>query len=175
MEAAGGPKDGAIEIEVFVNQRTRKIAGLCIVLVFAGGWAALAARSADEEDRAVAPPQKRLSFLDDPNLVGATQTDLNNKELFAKMALSVVLVVVLGAAVLYVSKTVLPKVAKRPGKEIHIIETAYLGPRKALHLVEVGSQKLLIASTNENVTTLAHVTDEWVDLSKQGIDDMVKV
>jgi flagellar biogenesis protein FliO len=158
-----------------VSQRTRKIAGLCIVLVFAGGWAALAARSADEPDKAIATPQKGLSFLSDPNLAGVTEMDLGNRELFARMALSVVLVVVLGAAVLYVSKTVLPKVAKRPGKEIHIIETAYLGPRKALHLVEVGSQKLLIASTNENVTTLAHVTDGWVNLSKQGIDDMVKV
>jgi len=158
-----------------VNQRTRKIAGLCIVLVFAGGWAALAARSADEHDKAIATPQKGLSFLNDPNFAGATEIDLSSKELFAKMALSVILVVVLGTAVLYVSKTLLPKVAKRPGKEIHIIETAYLGPRKALHLVEVGSQKLLIASTNENITTLAHVSDEWVDLSKQDIDDMVKV
>jgi len=157
-----------------VNQRTRKIAGLCMVLVFVGGWAALAARSADEHDSAVTTPQKGLSFLDDPNFVGATETDLSSKELFAKMAFSVVLVIVLGTAVLYVSKTVLPKVAKRPGKEIHIIETAYLGPRKALHLVEVGGRKLLVGSTTENITTLAHVTDEWVDLSKQGIDDMVK-
>jgi len=158
-----------------VNQRTRKIAGLCIVLVVAGGWAALAARSANEDDRAIAAPQKKLSFLNDPNLAGATDLSLSSKELFAKIALSVALVVVLGVAVLYVSRTVLPKVAKGPGKEIHILETAYLGPRKALHLVEVGSQKLLIGSTNENITALAHVTDGWVDLSKQGIDDMVKV
>jgi flagellar biogenesis protein FliO len=41
--------------------------------------------------------------------------------------------------------------------------------------VEVGSHKLLIASTEQSITTLAHVTDEWLDLSRQEIDDSVKL
>jgi flagellar biogenesis protein FliO len=77
--------------------------------------------------------------------------------------------------VLYVSKRLLPKVASVPGKEIHIRETAYLGPRKALHLVEIGNHKLLIGSTNDSITSLADVTDTWLDIPKQESDDAVRL
>jgi flagellar biosynthetic protein FliO len=90
------------------------------------------------------------------------------------MMFSVALVIVLGVAALYLSKKVLPKVTNAPGKEIHVLETTYLGPRKALHLVEVDNHKLLIGSTNENIATLAHMTDAWLDLSREAIEDTVK-
>ena len=53
------------------------------------------------------------------------------------------------------------------------METSYPGPRKALHLVEIGNQKLLIGSTNESITTLAHIGDTWLDLSKEETDKTV--
>lgn len=121
-----------------------------------------------------ASPQ-RSSFLDDPNLAGATEFSLSNKELLVKTLFSVAVVLALGIIAFYLSKAVLPKVTKGQGKEIRIIETAYLGPRKALHLVEVNGQRLLVGSTNENITALTHVVDSWADLSKQGIDDTVEV
>jgi len=120
-------------------------------------------------------PQHEGSFLNDPNLAGAPELNFSNKELLAKTLLSVALVAILGVAALYLSKIVLPKMAKGPGKEIHILETAYLGPRKALHLVEVEGQKLLLGSTNESITALTHVVDNWADFSKQEMDDTVKV
>jgi flagellar biosynthetic protein FliO len=73
------------------------------------------------------------------------------------MMLSVGLVIGLGAVAFYLSKRALPRVVKAGGKEIHVLETTYLGPRKALHLVEVGRQRLLLASTSESVTMLARV------------------
>jgi flagellar biosynthetic protein FliO len=80
-------------------------------------------------------------------------------ELFYKMLLSVALVIALGIAVIYVSKKVLPRFSNLPGKQIRIIETVHIAPRKGLHLVQVGIRRLLIASTNEQITMLADVTE----------------
>jgi flagellar biogenesis protein FliO len=39
------------------------------------------------------------------------------------------------------------------------VETTHLGPRKGIHLIQVGTRRLLIASTDETITMLAEVTD----------------
>ena len=97
----------------------------------------------------------------DPNL--SSKTDIaNTRELFYKMMASVVLVVVLGAVAIYASKRVMGKIANLPGKRIKIVETAHLGPRKAVHLLRIGDRCLLIGSTNDNITKLADVTTEIV-------------
>jgi flagellar biogenesis protein FliO len=85
--------------------------------------------------------------------------NLSNQELFFKMTISVILVIALGGAAFYLSKRFLPRITNLPGREIHVLETAYLGSRKAVHLVEVGKQRFLIGSTSETITTLADVTD----------------
>jgi flagellar biosynthetic protein FliO len=175
-----------------MNTQVKKIGLLCLLLVAGGGWIVFASRqSGPVEEAPPAASEKsevpalqtsnfklqtadRSSLLSDPNLVSSAGAGLGNGELFLKMMLSVVLVIALGAAALYVSKKVLPRVAGAPGKEIHVLETAYLGPRKALHLVEVGNQRLLIASTNDNVTMLAHVNEAWLDLSRQELGEAVK-
>ncbi len=97
-------------------------------------------------------------FENDPNFSAASAASLGTREMFFKMMLSVLLVVALGAAAIYISKKFLPKITNPSGKEIHIIETAHLGPRKAVHLLKIGNQRLLIASTNEGITKLADVT-----------------
>ena len=93
--------------------------------------------------------------------------------LFFKMILMVLLVVVFGVAAIYLSKKLLPRFSRLPGKRIQVSETVYLGPRKAIHLIKVGKQTLLIGSTNENVTKLADVTGQLseVDLPANPIDN----
>ncbi len=92
-------------------------------------------------------------------------------ELFFKMILMVLLVVVLGAAAIYLSKRFLPRFTRLSGKRIQVCETVHLGPRKAIHLIKIGKQAILIGSTNENITRLADVTDELseVDLPAEPI------
>jgi len=80
------------------------------------------------------------------------------RELFFKMMFSVLFLVVLGVAAIYVSKRFLPKITKLPGKEIRVAETVHLGQRKAVHLLEIVNRRLLIGSTNENITRLADLT-----------------
>jgi len=166
-------------------RQEKKIGFLCLLLVVSGGWIALASRSGERatgqgtQDGAVLrPPSSVLpgssSFLSDPNLPAASPIHLGHGELFLRMMLSVGLVLALGGVALYLSKRALPKVVHPGGKEIHILETAYLGPRKALHLVEVGGQRLLIASTNDGVAMLASLTEAWPDLPKMEMGEAVK-
>ena len=57
------------------------------------------------------------------------------REFFYKMLLSILAVAGLGAGVVYVSKKLLPKMSNLPGKQIRVIETHHLGPRKSIHLI----------------------------------------
>jgi len=99
--------------------------------------------------------QPKLTVGSDTNNIGAGG-------LFYKMMLMVLMVIFLGVAVMYLSKKLLPKL-NLPGKRIQVTETVHLGPRKSIHLVKVGRKTLLIGSTNENISSLADVTDQIFD------------
>jgi flagellar biosynthetic protein FliO len=83
------------------------------------------------------------------------------------MLVSVSLVIALGVAAIYVSRKLLPRIANLPGKQIRVVETAYIAPRKGIHLIQVGARRLLIASTNETITMLADVTESAADFARQ--------
>lgn len=97
------------------------------------------------------------SAVNTPNFYATKSNNLG--ELFYKMMASVILIVILGGAAMYVSKKFLPRIVSQGGKNIHILETTYLGPRKMVHLLKVGEKKLLIGSTGDNIAMLADVTD----------------
>jgi flagellar biosynthetic protein FliO len=120
------------------------------------------------------PPQTAVPinslFANDPNFQGESDYTLGHQELFYRTMIAVVFVIVLGAAAIYVSKRLLPKIARLPGKEIRIVETVHLGPRRAVHLLEIGDRRLLIGSTNENITKLADLTAGFKNVPAQEID-----
>ena len=97
-------------------------------------------------------------FKNDPSFSMGKGDRPGARKLFFKFMVAVLFLVVLGAGAIYVSKKFLPKIANLPGKEIRIAETVYLGQRKAVHLLEIGNRRLLIGSTNENITRLADLT-----------------
>lgn len=153
----------------------KKITSLLLVLIAGGTLVGLGARSTGQ-DRANTPASETGAlFLGEGNPSDPVGPAFGNRELFFKMLLSIALVAVLGIAALYVSKKILPKVTNLPGKEIRVVETAYLGPRKMLHLVQVGNQKLLVGSTNETIATLAHIDDAWLDMAKQEVDSAMNL
>ena len=108
-------------------------------------------------------------FGNDPNSSGGLGYNPDGG-IYYRMMLAVLVVVVLGAAAIYVSKKLLPKITNLPGKEIRVAETVYLGPKKAVHVLEVGSRRFLIGSTSENVTKLADITSDLTDFSVQDAD-----
>jgi len=109
-------------------------------------------------------------FANDPDLQKESPYNLGHQELFYRTMVAVVFVIVLGAAAIYVSRRLLPGIARLPGKEIRIVETVHLGPRKAVHLLQIGDRRLLIGSTSESVTKLADLSEGFRDLPDRDID-----
>jgi flagellar biosynthetic protein FliO len=109
------------------------------------------------------------AFTGDPNFSGPLSYNPDGG-IYYQMMLAVLIVIALGVAAIYVSKKLLPKITSLPGKEIRVVETVYLGPRKAVHVLEVGERRFLIGSTNENVTKLADITGDLTDFSEQDLD-----
>lgn len=100
------------------------------------------------------------TYVNDPNFTAGLNNGSSTGKVFFRMTLMVLLVVVLGAAAIYLSKKLLPRLTHLSGKQIRIIETVHLGPRKAVHLLKIGDKQILIGSTNENITKLADVMVE---------------
>jgi flagellar biosynthetic protein FliO len=116
-------------------------------------------------------------FARDPNFFSDSHSRVGTGELVVRMLVVVAIVGGLGAAAIYVSKRFLPKLTNLPGKQIRVVETTHLGPRKALHLVEVSGRRLVLGSTAEHITMLADVTYPLseIDLSGQDRDFQVPV
>ncbi len=114
--------------------------------------------------------QTNTFFQNDTGFPG--NSAINGTEIFYKIMLSVVLVLILGAAAVFMIKKYFPNIAKLQGKEIHVIETVHLGPRKSVHLIEIGKRRFLIGSTNENISKLADLTDfsSSMPLQEEGLD-----
>jgi flagellar biogenesis protein FliO len=70
---------------------------------------------------------------------------------------SAFIVLVLGAVCYAVMKKVVPRIQSRGGRNIHILETAHLGPQKTVHLLKVGEATYLVASTRDRVSLLAEI------------------
>ena len=105
-----------------------------------------------ELNKEIAPDkQKQFPLETDPGF-----NDLRNRTMIA-----VFVVIVLGAAAIYLSKKLLPRFTQLSGKRIRVIETVHLGNRKTIHLLEIGTQQLLIGSTTEKITMLSDVTGSF--------------
>lgn len=165
-----------IEVHTEVNANAKRIVALCILLIVCGGWATLASRYGSQANRALPQTPAEFgagtrSFLSDPNASRLTSNGLDNSGLFLRMALAIGVVGGLGGLALYMSKRVLPRAINPPGREIRIIETTYLGPRKALHLVEVGPRRLLLASTTDTIRMLAPLDGLSPEIDQESVDD----
>lgn len=81
------------------------------------------------------------------------------------LALGIV-ILLLGGCGWLVLKKGLPRLrisSATRSKEIVVLETAYLPPRQAMYLVQVGTKKLLLSGGKEGLRLLADVTDGFPD------------
>ena len=144
----------------------RKRIVVVLMVVLLGGATALCFVQG-EDVPAIAQEQRSGSGLlsgKEPNLTGPRNAEADTRELFIKMMVSVLVVAVLGFCAIFVSRRFLPRLTRFAGRRIRVIETVHLGPRKALHLVKVDGQSLLIGSTNEQIARLADLTEYEVEL-----------
>jgi flagellar biogenesis protein FliO len=85
--------------------------------------------------------------------------DVGTSGLLLQMFAYVVVILALGAVGFLVVKRVLPRIGKySSGKNITVVETIYLGPRQAVHMLRVGTSRLLVGTSREGITMLADAT-----------------
>jgi flagellar biogenesis protein FliO len=87
---------------------------------------------------------------------------LDTSQLLHQMLVLVLVILVLGGIAWYVFKKFLPRMRYgSSGRKIRIVETSYINPRQSVHLVEVGTRKLLLAGSKEGLQLLRDVTDAF--------------
>ena len=129
----------------------RLAAGAVAVIVALGSLTVAAAAGAN------APSTN--TWISDSNGLFSQNSGVT-RELILKTIGSLVLVIALGIAAAYVLKRLGPRLGQIQGRQIRLIETTALGPKKALHIVEVEGQRFLIGSTAEQVTMLSPISHD---------------
>ena len=84
-------------------------------------------------------------------------------EMLRRMMAYTLVILVLGGVGLFVVKKVLPKLGAPQGRNISVLETVYLGPKKSLHLLRVGTQRFLVAGSRDEISMLGEVTSAFPD------------
>jgi len=164
-----------------VERRNKIVVSLIAVILGCGVILVCSAQSADDAEKHASDKggtelensqsESKSLFENDPDYLKKTNNGPGALELFFKFMVAVLFLAALGAAGIYVSKKFLPKITNLSGKEIRIAETVHLGPRKAVHLLEIGERRFLIGSTNENITRLADLTSTLTELSVREVDN----
>ena len=125
-------------------------------------------KNISEENSADKPLLGRKSAGIDKKL--GTQGDTSTSDRLRQMMAMVLVILVLGGVSWLVCKKFLPRLkgsAGFKGRSIKILETTYISPRQPVHLLQVGSKKLLIAGGKEGLRMLAEVTDDFSSVLDQ--------
>ena len=144
--------------------------GACVLVICSAQPASNGTESEQSQQQSSRPQADTVSkdnplFANDPDFFKESDFSADGAGFSIRAVLAVLFVLALFIAAIYVSKKLLPKISNLPGTEIRIVETVHLGPRKAVHLLEIGNRRFLIGSTNENVTKLADLGSDMPDLS----------
>jgi flagellar biogenesis protein FliO len=78
--------------------------------------------------------------------------------LLLKMLAAVIVILVLGGLVIFLIKRVLPRISRPTGKNVSILESVYLGPKKAVHLLEADGRRFLVGCSRDEISMLAELT-----------------
>ena len=121
--------------------------GLVVVVWLLMGSPAFGVVSAEQ-------PPSGTAWWSDPNGLLSEDRGVTGG-LVLKTVVSLVFVLGLGVAAAYGLRRLGPRFGRIQGKEIRVVETTALGPKRALHIVEAAGQRFLIGSTPDHVTLLA--------------------
>jgi len=80
-------------------------------------------------------------------------------QLYKQLIRMIAFVGVIGAGVWFFCKKFSGRWNPAKGKRIAVTETVSLGPRKLLHIVQLGTKQYLLSSTPENIRLLTDVTE----------------
>jgi len=138
---------------------------ICSAQPAANGMESEESKVDTDQSQSGAESEDSSLFANDQDFFGKSDYNPVGGEFSVRAIIAILFVLALFITAIYVSKKLLPKITNLPGKEIRIVETIHLGPRKAVHLLEIENRRFLIGSTNENITKLADLSSDLMDLS----------
>jgi flagellar biosynthetic protein FliO len=117
----------------------------------------LAAPVTSRPNEPTGPSTKIISplFAKDPNFTFGSDQQFGTGGLYWKMVFAIILVLALGAALYYISKKLGGKIVNISGRNIQLVETLYLGSRKAIHLIKVADKNILVGTTPTAITKIS--------------------
>jgi flagellar biogenesis protein FliO len=118
----------------------------------------------DNDRVTISSDQDKISSLIDPNVLfqevrDDSGTDGLQGQLYKQLIKMIVFVGIIGAGVWFYCKKMPGRWNLAKGKDIVVTETVNLGPRKLLHIVQVGAKQYLLSSTPDSIRLLADVTE----------------
>lgn len=108
----------------------------------------------------------KLPLRSDRNQGLPTLPDSSSGGMLGKTAAYAIVILLLGAAGMVLAKRYLPRLQPTGGGRIRVVDSAYLGPRKQLHVVQVGSQRFLVASCRDSVTMISELASTFAEALK---------
>jgi flagellar biogenesis protein FliO len=145
-----------------VTAKTVKIVAFSLAAL--ASLAAPAAAAPNEPLRPAAPLPDSI-FARDPNFAFGADRQFDTGGIYWRMILAILLVLALGVAAYYVSKKVSGKIVNLPNRQIKLVESLYLGSRKALHLIKLGDRSIIIGTTPTAITRIADLSQDAGSLS----------
>lgn len=109
-------------------------------------------------DKAVGTDADTLELGEKQDETDEESKRFDSGSLVTQSLAAVLVILVLGAAAIFVVKRVLPRIGIAQGRRINVLETVYLGSRRSLHMVQVGDRTLLVGDTRERLGLLADLT-----------------
>ncbi|MHC4835115.1 MAG: FliO/MopB family protein [Planctomycetota bacterium] len=107
--------------------------------------------------------EKTLELTNTSDLFNEDSDDSKFKDsqddLYRQLMMMIAFVAVIGAGVWFFCKKMPGRWNTAKGKNITVTETVHLGPRKLLHIVQVGTKQYLLSSTSESIRLLTDVTE----------------
>jgi flagellar biosynthetic protein FliO len=150
-----------------VTVKTVKIVVLSLAML--ASLAAPTVADANEPLHSATPPTNSV-LSRDSNFALGSDRQFGTGGIYWRMMLAVILVLALGIGVYYVSKKLGSKIINLPNRQIKLVETLYMGSRKALHLIKVGNKNIIIGTTPTTITRIADldrsISDSSVDKPK---------
>ncbi len=130
--------------------------GLAFAVCLAGQWVLSAHPSEASGPAQIASPNWRES----PQTPSQPQNlDNLHQNLVRQLIVMTLIVALFGGGLWWFVRKYSKGLLVGKGRFITILETIPLGPRKTVHLLEVGRKKLLIGSTPDSIRLLADLTE----------------
>lgn len=85
------------------------------------------------------------------------------------LRLGIVIVIIIGLAI--VIKQMQSKMRIEKTDQISILETVHLSPHRSIHLIRVDNEKLLIGATDQNISTLLHLSNIDTSIDSNNIEN----